>query len=117
MDNKVINLEEVMERVQDDKELLLELFDIFSQDYEVKMKKLKTALTEQNFEVIKDLTHSVKGAAGNISAIAVHSTCVEIEKLALTKDIAGIQKAVTVLEGHYKNLQSCMAEIKKKFGA
>ena len=115
MDDKIINLAEVMERVQDDKELLLELFEIFSEDYNLKMQKLKSAIAEKNFEVIKDLTHSVKGAAGNISAKAVHATCIQIEKLALAKDSVGIQQMIPVLDGQYSDLQKCMVEIKKQF--
>lgn len=117
MSEKVIDLEEVLERVQEDKELLLELFDIFSNDYTVKMQTLKAAITEKNFEVIKDVIHSIKGAAGNISAKAVHATCMNIEHLSAGKDLAGIQSAVPVLEGNFKALQVRMAEIKKEFGS
>ena len=115
MSEQVIDLEEVLERVQDDKELLLELFDIFTTDYTAKMQTLKSALPDKNFEVIKDVIHSVKGAAGNISAKSVHDICMSIEHMAMAKDIAAIQNAVPVLEENFKALQGRMAEIKKKF--
>ncbi len=116
MDKKVIDLPEVMERVQDDKELLLELFEIFTNDYLQKMKILKSAIEKKNFEEIKDIVHSIKGASGNISAKAVHATCVSIEELCAKKDIAGVQVALPLLDGHFKELQQCIAEIQVEFG-
>lgn len=115
MSEKVIDLEEVMERVQDDKELLLELFDIFSADYAVKMKTLKTAISEKDLEVVKDVVHSIKGAAGNISAKVVHAMCMNIEHLAALKDIAVVETAIPVLEENFQALQVRMNEIKKEF--
>ena len=41
MSEEILDLKEVMERVQDDKELLLELFDIFITDYSEKRKLLE----------------------------------------------------------------------------
>ncbi len=117
MSEQVIDLPEVLERVQDDKELLLELFDIFTADYAVKMQALKKAITDQNFEVIKDVIHSVKGAAGNISAKAVHAVCMSLEQMAVKKDIEMIKKTVVQLEEHFKTLQGRMAQIKKEFGS
>ena len=117
MSEEVIDLPEVMERVQDDKELLLELFEIFTKDYDQKIQVLRSALTEKNFEVIKDVVHSIKGAAGNISAKAVHATCLNIEKLSAEQNISAIESTVPVLDGNFKILQSRMAEIKKEFNS
>ncbi len=116
MSEKVVDLQEVMERVQDDKELLLELFEIFTKDYLQKMQTLKIAITQRDLEVIKDIVHSITGAAGNISAKAVHSACLHIEGLCAVKDFAATQAALPLLDGHFKNLQARMAEIKKEFG-
>ena len=116
MSEKVIDLEEVLERVQEDKELLLELFDIFTKDYLQKTQTLKKAIAEKSIELIKDLVHSIKGAAGNISAKALHAVCVNIEELCAKKDIAATQAALPVLDESFKNLQGRIAEIKKEFG-
>lgn len=116
MSEKVIDLEEVMERVQDDKELLLELFDIFTSDYSQKIKVLKSRIEEKDFEAIKELVHSIKGAAGNISAKAMHATCLGIEQAALRKDLNPVVSALPVLEGQFNDLQVSIAQIKKRFG-
>lgn len=115
MSEQVVDLNEVMERVQDDKELLLELFEIFANDYIKKVQTLKTAVKDKNFEVIKDVIHSIKGAAGNISAKLVHGVCSTIEQQSVQKDIAAIEGALPILDGHFKDLQVRVEQIKKEF--
>jgi len=68
MSEDLLDVNEFMERVQDDKELLLELLDIFLADYMEKRKTLQEAVDGQDFEQIKGVAHSLKGASGNISA-------------------------------------------------
>ncbi|MCK5579781.1 MAG: Hpt domain-containing protein [Candidatus Omnitrophica bacterium] len=102
MREKVIDLDEVMERVQDDRELLEELLEIFEEDHQEKISLLKGVVEEGGFEQIKDITHSMKGAAGNISAKAIYSTCARIEQMAAKRDINEIKECVSVLEEQFR---------------
>ena len=65
MSDEVLDLNEFLERVQDDKELLLELLDIFSDDYQKKRVQLEEAVNKNDSEQIKSVAHSLKGASGN----------------------------------------------------
>ncbi len=115
MNEQVIDLVEVLERVQDDKELLLELFDIFTSDYLQKTQLLRMAIAQKNIEQVKDIVHSIKGASGNISAKAVHAMCVSIEELCAKKDIKAVEEALPVLDGKFKALENCIAKLKSEF--
>lgn len=115
MQVKVIDLTEVLERVENDKELLLELFDIFEQDYQSKSSKLQAAVARNDFESVKDIVHSIKGAAGNISAKVMHADCVKIEQLAAGKDMPAVNAALSGLEKNFKDLQGQIQQIKKDF--
>jgi hypothetical protein len=44
MSEEIIDLKDVLERVQDDKELLAELFDIYQEDFVIKRKALGDAI-------------------------------------------------------------------------
>ena len=87
MSHEIIDINDVLERVQDDRELFLELLDIFEEDFAEKRKMLSDFVSKHDFQEIKDVIHSIKGASGNISAKAMHASCAEIEKLAEAKDI------------------------------
>ena len=69
MSEQVVDLNEVMERVQDDKELLLELFEIFDKDYGQKIQTLKVAVGAKDIEVIKDVIHSTTGIEANTERV------------------------------------------------
>ncbi len=62
MHKNVIDLDDVLERVQDYWDLLMELFDIFQEDYKDKLSQLQKLVGEQNFVQIRNVAHSLKGA-------------------------------------------------------
>ena len=79
MSEEIIDLKDVLERVQDDKELLAELFDIYQEDFVVKRKALGDAIAAKDIAKIKEVAHSMKGSSGNISAKPLHAACLKLE--------------------------------------
>ncbi len=114
MKKEIIDMDDVMERVQDDRELLMELLDIFQNDYSVKRKLFSQYMTEKNFEQMRDIAHSLKGAAGNISATQMFATCMEIEKKAENNILEGVAELLTLLDQQFQDLQGCIEELKKQ---
>jgi len=112
---KSIDLPEVLERVQDDRELLLELFDIFQTDFEEKRKEIEEFLKQKNFSGLRDIIHSVKGAAGNISAKPLHVICSQIEAFAERQELSEINATMPGLDKEYAQLLQDMDQIRKQF--
>ncbi len=98
----VLDIEDALDRVQDDIELLLELFDIFQEDFQVKLPQLEAACKSLQAEDIRNLAHSIKGAAGNISARQIYQTCLTIEKRGAEGDIKGLENLVGELKGQFQ---------------
>jgi HPt (histidine-containing phosphotransfer) domain-containing protein len=115
MGEDAIDIQDVMERVQDDWELFLELLDIFVQDYSEKKALLNQAINEKNSEEIRDLIHSIKGATGNISARAMHQTCIRIERLADEKKLEQVPELLTLLDQQFSDLQRHIIKIKADY--
>ena len=113
MNEPAIDMKEVMERVQDDRELLMELLQIFSEDFVEKKKSLSDAVAQQNFDELKNITHSLKGASGNISAKKLHAAFLDLEQTAKTKNIKGAQDILPILDREFADLQKFIAELKK----
>lgn len=112
MDKNILDLQDVMERVQDDRELLMELLDIFSDDYVEKRELLNDLLKDNNAEEVRNIAHSIKGAAGNISAKAIHATCEQMERLAEEKNLAAVNELLAPLDKQFADLQKCIKELK-----
>jgi two-component system sensor histidine kinase/response regulator len=111
-----IDVEDVLERVQDDKQLLVELLGIFEKDYQDKRKTLGRLVKQSDFDKIKDIIHSVKGASGNISAKAMFASCAKIEELAAKKDIVSIGKLLDTLDKQFVEMQQHAVSIRNEFG-
>jgi HPt (histidine-containing phosphotransfer) domain-containing protein len=103
-DNRIIDMDDVMDRLQDDRELLFELLDIFSADFHGKRDKLEGFLQDKDFDGIKDVIHSLKGAAGNISARALYATCTLVEEQAQRQDSAGIGESYLKMDKQFEEL-------------
>ncbi len=90
MAEKIIDFEEALDRVQEDRELLFELFDIFEQDFKKKRVEIGQHLKDKDTEMVRNIAHSLKGAAGNISAHFIYESCLFIEKQASEENLDGL---------------------------
>ena len=55
MSNDIIDLKEVLERVQDDQELFFELLEIFQEDYAEKRKLLDGLVAQKDFGQLRNI--------------------------------------------------------------
>lgn len=115
MRKDVFDLDDVLERVQDDWELLLELLDIFEEDYKDKRAQLSQEISKNDFEQIRNIAHSLKGASGNISAVGLHAFFLEMEQAAVNKDMNSIQMILVKLDNHYPELLKSFAEVREDY--
>ncbi|MCA9402031.1 MAG: Hpt domain-containing protein [Candidatus Omnitrophica bacterium] len=114
MSENVIDLKEFLERVQDDKELLLELLDIYTDDYLEKRKLLSRYIQEKDFELVKTTAHSLKGASGNISAKTLRELFLVLEQQAQDLDGARLEEILSDVDHAFAELRKRIAEIKEE---
>lgn len=115
MNNKVIDLNDVLERVQDDWELLLELFEIFENDFAVKRLALEEGMSQKNFDKIRDLAHSLKGASGNISARSLFQAFYQLEKMGESKNLTRMGEVLKTVDTQFVEFKACAEQIKKDY--
>ncbi len=117
MADDIIDLPDVLERVQDDKELLLELLDIYQEDFEIKRKALGDAISLKNFTTIKEIAHSMKGSSGNISAKRLYATCLQLEAQAKENNSAGLEDLLKMIDSQYEEVKANAIKLKNQFAA
>ena len=115
MSEEILDLKEVMERVQDDKELLLELFDIFITDYSEKRKLLEKAVATNDIDQVISIGHSLKGATGNISAKLMRGTFAKLESMGKSGSLANAKESLALLDQQFGDLQTRMNQIRIEF--
>ncbi len=114
MNEDILDLNDVMNRIQDDKELLMELLDIFQEDYLEKEKLIHAAIGNRNAGALKDIAHALKGASGNISARSLQASFSQMEKSAEANDLDDIRRLMPQVEKQFKELQAVIAQMKAR---
>ncbi|MBF0595150.1 MAG: Hpt domain-containing protein [Candidatus Omnitrophica bacterium] len=114
--SQVIDLKDVLERVQDDKELLLELFDIFTEDFNSKRDQFWKALEKHDLVAFQHLAHGLKGATGNISAQQMHENCVNLDKMGKEGNMLNAKPALELLDRQFAEFKVEAARLKAQFG-
>ena len=116
MNEEVLDLKELLDRVQDDKELLLELLDIYADDFRNKRKLFESAVRNKNCDELKNLAHSLKGASGNISAITLRGLFTTIEDMAKRNDLNNMDGMMNTVDKSFEQLLTRIESIKKELG-
>ncbi len=116
MSEEIIDLKDVLDRVQDDKELLLELFDIFKEDFVKKRQALGEAVAAGDIVKIKELAHSLKGSSGNISAKPMHASCFQLEQLAKSNTTTGMQDVLKNIDTQFEQVKVFTVQLKEEWG-
>ncbi len=117
MAEDIIDLPDVLERVQDDKELLLELLDIFQEDFVSKRQALAEAIAKKDFTKIKEIAHSMKGASGNISAKRMYATCLQLEQAGRDKNPVGMEDLFKTINGQFEEVKTNAIKLKQQFAS
>lgn len=114
MSDEIIDVPEFLDRVMEDKDLLKELLDIFSTDFVQKREDLGKAVETKDFETIRSIAHSLKGASGNISAKPLREVCVTLETKGKESDGEGLAELLTELDKQYAALQERIKTLKEE---
>ena len=114
MNDDAIDMKEVMDRVQDDRELLIELVQIFSDDYVEKKKMLDEAVAKNDFAQVRNIAHGLKGSSGNISAKKLHPSFSNLEQMAKSQDLSKAEETLALIDRQFNELKDFAAKNLKK---
>lgn len=98
MDKVIIDISAVMERVDNDLELLETLMEILKSDAPQKVSALREAVATRNASEVRELAHSLKSALGNLGSVIAYRIAVELEKAALQVQFDRLQPLLGELE-------------------
>jgi CheY-like chemotaxis protein len=101
----------LLERVEGDQELLVEMVHLFRQDAPNLLAALSDALERGDMAVLERTAHSLKGAAGNLSAKAVAAAAQQLEKDAKNKNAAAARKSLPEVQRAVQQLLPALAEL------
>jgi CheY-like chemotaxis protein len=94
----------LLERVEGDQELLGEMIQLFLGDVPQLLDAMRKALQQGDMVLLERSAHSMKGAAGNLSAQVTQNAALQLEQSAKKGDAELSKKNLTALEGAVERL-------------
>ena len=108
------SISELLERVENDRELLHELVSIFKTEFPRQIEDLRDAVARQDIARVVTLSHALKGMLTNLAVNGAAKGAFALEKLARQGDAASLPQAFTEFErqvqGLLPEMEACLAE-------
>jgi two-component system sensor histidine kinase/response regulator len=112
----VWNLTELLERVDNDQELLRELLNIFKEDFPQTIHSLQSAVNAKDLKNSSRLSHTLKGMLSSLGATRAAAAAAKLEALSSAGETASMEGALNALEAEahrlLPELEAYMAEVR-----
>ena len=104
----------LLERVEGDQELLAEMIQLFLADAPQLLGAMRNALQQGDMPLLERSAHSMKGAAGNMSAQVTVGTALQLEQSAKKGDAESSKTHLAALEGAVERLLPVLADLSQE---
>jgi len=105
------NQAELLERADDDQELIRELLTIFKEDFPRTIQSLESAVAGGNMKNTASLSHGLKGMLSNLGAGRAAGAAARLEVLAAGGEKASLVDVQNALKGLEREGACLMAEL------
>jgi two-component system, sensor histidine kinase and response regulator len=113
--SSILNVTDLLTRVDDDRELLRELFTIFESLYPVHLERLREAAHLGDARKLEIEGHTLKGMLVNLSAKRAAFVASELEQLGRTQKLETVPATLSSLESEIKiliaQMELCASEL------
>lgn len=112
----IISKEQFIENFQYfDKEVVVEIINIFIDEYPERISLLQKNIDEKDFDQIRFNAHSIKGVIANFVAPEVHEMAKQLEMKGTNKDDQGIEDLFAEFKQKTQLMLEELIELKESF--
>jgi CheY-like chemotaxis protein len=94
-------------------EMFVQLIDLYQEDYEEMVKRMRLAVHERNPADVAKAAHRLKGTSLNLGVTPVADTCVRIESLIVNNELASVSLLLDHLDEVYGPVRQHLDAIKQ----
>ena len=113
----IFDHEELLARVENDRELLRDLLTIFKEDFPRQLLALREAVETKDGDRVATAAHTLRGMLSNLAASQAAATAARLEQMGRKNETLGFQEAFVVFQNDVDKLlpqlDVCMAEVCK----
>ena len=106
-----VDISATLQSVGGDQHLLVDLFEVFQQDYPKQLAELRDAIGAGDAERMAQVAHSLKGAVGYFGSQTVHALAYRLETMGRQVELEGAPSVLQQLERELERLSAFVAEI------
>jgi two-component system sensor histidine kinase/response regulator len=99
-----LNLPELLVRVDNDRDLLRELIDIFKEEFPRLLRQLQANILDGDRKSVENTCHGLKGMLSGLSAMRAAAVAERLEQLGRDGDFSALKDLVAVLEQEVETL-------------
>ncbi|MHB8526941.1 MAG: response regulator [Candidatus Acidiferrales bacterium] len=103
-----LNPAEVLEHVEDDRELLAEIIQLFESSLPAVLKELRESIAKGDGPEAARAAHTLKGSVGNFGRQAAYRAVEQLEAFAKQGDMSQTKPALLVVESELERLQTAL---------
>jgi len=115
MPKAIMDLTELLERGENDRELIRELLLIFKEEFPIHLQALRDAVDSMDGKAVAAEAHAMKGMLSNLAASSAAGAAARLEQLGRSQEVSEFQEACASFESLSKklllHLDTCMAEV------
>jgi HPt (histidine-containing phosphotransfer) domain-containing protein len=116
MPKSILDLTELLERVENDRELIRDLLLIFKEEFPRHLRTLRDAVDSMDGKKVEAEAHTMKGMLSNLAATSAAKAAARLEELGRNQEAFAFQEACVSFENLSKELllelDTCMAEVR-----
>jgi HPt (histidine-containing phosphotransfer) domain-containing protein len=109
--NSQIDLAELLCRVENDHQLLHDIFDIFNQEFPKTYSTLLDAVAGKDLNQVRVAVHTLKGMLSSMSFLTASASATRLESLARSGSFDGIAEEIDVLAQTSRAAQASLRRI------
>ncbi|MGR3302667.1 MAG: Hpt domain-containing protein [Candidatus Scalindua sp.] len=112
-DKTVFDKDEALKIIDNDKEFLKELIEIFINDASEHMLEIEEAVDSRNNEALEKSAHKLKGAVANFGKNATTDTARKLETMGRENNLDGVEEVYDTLVKDIESLVNAFKEFVK----
>jgi len=89
MAEQLLDYEGALDRLGGDEEFLTELLEELLSQFDENINDIESAVKSKNFDALKSLSHSLKGASANLNVVRMANHFKQLEQRANEKNVDG----------------------------
>jgi HPt (histidine-containing phosphotransfer) domain-containing protein len=109
-----LDLDEVLARVEGDRDLLRELATMFRDESPKLLSEIRRCAEERDAHGLETSAHSLKGACANLSAKPTANAALALETLGRASSFEGVMARVAELELESSRLDEALLELSEE---